>query len=732
MYSKDIDTSVMYIKSVGPKRAEAFARIGIKTVGDLLFRFPYKHLDRTTLLSSSRAFSFTANGFDGELTIIGTVSDVDLINTGYRKFLKVSFSDAGGSFDCLWFQGIRFFEGYFEEGNIFAISGKPAISKFNRLTFTHPDYDKFTEEDKQTFLNTGKIIPVYSQSKELKEKNIGELGIRKIMAFAVDKYLDAIEENLPDYILNDYSLLNIKDAVKNYHFPESKELLAKAKHRFKFEEVFYFELIVALRKINYKEKLSGISIKVRTKLISEFLKILPFDLTNSQLKVLHEIRVDMESGLPMNRLLQGDVGSGKTIVALIAMLIAVDNGFQAVLMAPTEILADQHAKNISALMRKLNEISPERQVAVTLLLGGQKKSLRQKILQEIASNEANIIIGTHALFEEGVEFNNLKLIIIDEQHRFGVEQRARLKQKGFTPDILVMSATPIPRTLSMTVYGDLDISVIDELPKNRLAVKTLLRGESQLPKIYDFIVEKAKVGVQSFIVYPLVAESEKLALKAAQEYYQELSETYFKEIRVGLIHGKMKWAEKDEAMQLFKKKEFDVLIATTVIEVGIDIPDANIMLINNAERFGLSQLHQLRGRVGRGTEQAYCILASKDEIAGKQFRLKDPEFLSQLQLEKFRSYIRLHSMVKYTDGFKLAEIDLKLRGPGNIYGTQQSGLPDLKYIDLAKDQSIIVSAKQIAFDIVEDDHSLAKSKNILLKKTLNKNFSQALSYALIA
>lgn len=732
MHSSEIETSVMYIKSVGPKRAEAFAKIGIKTVGDLLFRFPYKHLDRSTLLTSSRAYGYVSGGYDGELTIIGTVSDAEVIYTGYKKFLKVTFRDQGGSFECLWFQGIKYFEGYFKEGDLFAISGKPAISRYDRLTFTHPDYDKFTEEDEQNFLSTGKIIPVYSQSKELKEKNIGDLGIRRIMAYAVDKFLGGLEETLPAYFIKEYNLLGIRDAVKNFHFPESKEMLEKAKYRFKFEELFYFELIVALRKRNYKEKLAGVSLTVKSKMISALLKTLPFELTQAQLKVLHEIRQDMASGMPMNRLLQGDVGSGKTIVSLIAMLIAVDNGYQAVLMAPTEILADQHAKNISALMRQLKENFPEREVKVSLLLGGQKKSVKQKTLQAIETKEADIIIGTHALFEEGVEFNNLRLIIIDEQHRFGVEQRAKLRQKGITPDILVMSATPIPRTLSMTVYGDLDLSIIDELPKNRLSIKTLLRGESQLPKIYDFIIEKAKTGMQSFIVYPLVEESDKLELKAAQEYYEQLSQTYFKDLRVGLVHGKMKWQQKDEVMQLFKNKEYDVLIATTVIEVGIDIPDANIMLINNAERFGLSQLHQLRGRVGRGTEQAFCILVTKDEIAAKQFRMKDPEFLSQLQMEKFKSYIRLHSMVRYTDGFKLAEIDLKLRGPGNIYGTQQSGMPELLYADISKDQAIIIKAKQIAFTIVENDHILGKAENILLRKTLNKKFSTALSYAMIA
>ena len=435
----------------------------------------------------------------------------------------------------------------------------------------------------------------------------------------------------------------------------------------------------------------------------------------------------------MNRLLQGDVGCGKTIVSLIAALIAIDNGFQVSLMAPTEILADQHAKNISALMKKLSAIHKEHEIKISLLLGGQRKSEREKKLSKIEIREADIIIGTHALFEEKVKFNRLGLIIIDEQHRFGVKQRAMLQRKGTTPDVLVMSATPIPRTLSMTVYGDLDLSVIDELPLNRKPVKTVLRNDNKLPAIYKFITDKQKEGIQSFIVYPLVEESEKLELKAATDYYNMLKQTYLKNVIVGLIHGRMKWQEKEEVMLLFYKKEFDVLISTTVIEVGIDIPDANIILINDAHRFGLSQLHQLRGRIGRSDKQAFCILVTKETIAGKQNRKElDLDYLSSTQLEKYKATVRLQTMVNTTDGFKIAEVDLKLRGPGDIFGTKQSGFPELKFVNLTEDQEIISHAKQFAFELIEKDSQLSLPENKSVKNKLVTHYSDNLNYAKIA
>jgi ATP-dependent DNA helicase RecG len=660
---------------------------------------------------------------------MGKVYDKEKIRTGKKEILKVQFRDSTGFFECVWFQGAKYYYTAFNEGDTIAVSGKPSQSKYGNLQFVHPDYDRITEEESQSLVHTGKIIPFYRIPKELRSSHIGDLSLRRIIHQAVESYAEFVEETLPSDLIIEKNYLSIAAAVKNFHYPENKTALEEAIRRFKFEELFYLEILVALRKHNYKVTLGGHTFKVQTNLVAEFLKTLPYKLTKAQLNVLSEIRKDMESSNPMNRLLQGDVGSGKTIVALIAMLIAIDNGYQAALMAPTEILADQHAKNISALVKNISS----RQIKVSLLLGGQKKSVREKNLEEIEMNEADIILGTHAMFEENVKFSKLGIVIVDEQHRFGVAQRAKLQSKGITPDVIVMSATPIPRTLSMTVYGDLDVSIIDEMPKNRIPIKTTLRGEAKLPDIYKFIVDKSKEGYQSFIVYPLVEESEKLELKAAETYYRDLKETYLNELNIGLIHGKMSWKEKEEVMFLFLAKKFDVLVSTTVIEVGIDIPDANIILINDAHRFGLSQLHQLRGRVGRGNKQAYCILVTRDEFAAAQAKYKiDPEFLSQAQLEKYKSSVRLQSMVKYIDGFKIAEIDLKLRGPGDIFGTKQSGFPDLKFTDITSDLDIIADAKGHAFTLIEEDPHLKLEKNFPVRKNLVEHYTDNLKYARIA
>lgn len=727
-----LESSVQYIKSVGPKRAESFSKIGINTIRDLIFYFPTRHLDRTTVLTAARAFGYAINGYDGEATIIAQVVDKEKRTLGRKEILKVQFRDGSGFIECVWFQGVKYFHSVFNEGDYFAISGKPEIN-YNKLQIVHPDYDKITEEESQNFLNTGKIIPFYRIPKELKQKNIGDLSLRRIINTAVENYAEKIEETLPQEIIEQHKLIDLITAVKNYHYPQSKELFEQAKRRFKFEEMFYLELLVAIKKNNYQTKLTGNKMEIKTTLVSDFIKTLPFELTHSQLNVLGEIKIDMLSEKPMNRLLQGDVGSGKTIVALISMLIAVDNGFQAALMAPTEILADQHAKNISAMMKKLFELNPKKEVKVSLLLGGQKKSERTKKLNEIEMQEADIIIGTHAVFEQQVNFNNLGLIVIDEQHRFGVKQRAALQGKGKTPDVLVMSATPIPRTLSMTVYGDLDLSTLTEMPKNRVPIKTVLRGDKKLPGIYKFVVDKAKEGYQTFLVYPLVEESEKLDLKAATTFYEDLKANHFQNLKLGLIHGKMSWQEKEEVMLRFQKKLFDVLISTTVIEVGIDIPDANIILINDAHRFGLSQLHQLRGRVGRSSKQAYCVLITKDEIAFKQNTSQlELDYLSPTQLEKYKSSVRLQSMVKYLDGFKIAEIDLKLRGPGDIFGTRQSGFPELKYTNIVEDHELILEAKKSSFKLIEDDPKLEKKFSSLIRRNLTTYYAENLSYARIA
>ncbi|MBT8386465.1 MAG: ATP-dependent DNA helicase RecG [Ignavibacteria bacterium] len=728
-----LERSVQYIKSVGPKRANSFKKIGINTIRDLLFYFPTRHLDRTTVLTAAKAYGYVKNGYDGEVTVIANVVDKKKKRFGKKELLIVHFQDSTGFFECVWFHGVKYFYTIFNEGDIFAVSSKPEINKYDKFQFVHPDYDKITREESDNFLNTGKIIPFYRIPKELKQGNIGDLSLRRIINNAVEKYADQLEETLPVNIIEQNVLLPLIKTVKNYHFPESKVQLKDALTRLKFEELFYLEILVALRKHNYSTKLTGNAMSIKTKLVQKFLDILPFKLTSAQLNVLSEIKQDMQSVIPMNRLLQGDVGSGKTIVSVIAMLIAIDNGYQAALMAPTEILADQHAKNIARMMETLKNANNDKEIKVTLLLGGQKKSEREKHLRDIEMQEADIIVGTHALFEERVNYKKLGIVVIDEQHRFGVRQRSKLQSKGKTPEVLVMSATPIPRTLTLTVYGDLDVSVIDEMPSNRKPVKTVLRGDVKLPEIYQHIIDKTQQGYQSFIVYPLVEDSEKLELKAAETYFNRLKHTYLKSLKLGLVHGRMSWQEKEEKMFLFLKKEFDVLISTTVIEVGLDIPDANIILINDANRFGLSQLHQLRGRVGRSDKQAYCILITDDKSAARNNKnIIKPEYLSSAQIEKYKSTIRLQTMVDTTDGFKIAEVDLKLRGPGDIFGTMQSGFPNLKFADIAADGELIFKIKKIAFELIKKDPALKTKSNDVIRKNLLDHYSDNLKYAKIA
>ncbi len=722
---KPVLTSIQYLKSIGPKRAESFAKIGIRTVRDLLYYFPAKFLDRSTILSSIKVNQLVINGFDGEVTIIGQVFDKETIRYGRKEILKVKLRDSAGTFECVWFQGVKFFKNHFNNGDSYAVSGKPVITRYGHLQFAHPDFDKLAENESREFMNTGRIIPFYRVAKELKSTNLGDISLRRIINNAVETYVDSLEETLPEEIVSAHNLLPIKKAVLNLHFPETKELLEKAIVRFKFEELFYIECLVASKNSRVKHSQKGISFKVHGKEVKDFLSSLPFELTEAQLKVLHDIRTDMEAPRPMNRLLQGDVGSGKTIVAIIAMIIAAQNGFQSALLVPTEILADQHYKKISQLLEKLG-------IKTSLLLGGQKKSVRKSVLAEIESGESKIIVGTHALFEEEVVFEKLGLVIIDEQHRFGVLQRGKIIRKGVTPDVLIMTATPIPRTLTMTLYGDLDVSVIDQMPKNRLPVKTYLRSEEKLPKVYEFIKEKLKEGYQSILVYPLVQESEKMDLKAAETHYNELLETHFSGYKLGLIHGKMNWRDKEEAMNRFAAKEYDILVATTVVEVGIDIPDANIIVINDAFRFGLSQLHQLRGRVGRSDKQAYCLLITKNDFMADKFMAPiNLEYLSQEQIDNHKAHIRLNAMVNYTSGFDLSEIDLKLRGPGDIFGIKQSGIPELKFADLVNDTELLIKARDAAFRIIEEDAHLKSVKNQIIKKYLSENFSESLRLSLI-
>lgn len=724
--SSELFKSIQYIKTIGPKRAESFSKIGINTIRDLLYYFPTRYLDRTNILNSSDIIKYVINGYDGEVTIIGKVVDKEIHHYNKKDILKVRFKDASGFFECVWFQGAKYFKDVFNEDQYFAISSKPVITKYGHLQFAHPDFDRFSEVESKDFLNTGKIIPFYRVPKQLREANIGDFSLRRIIQYAIINYSKYLEETLPDYLIKKNNFLTIVETINTLHFPTNYDVLSIAKKRMKYEEIFYFECMLALKKFFYNQTLSNSPFTIKTNLVKNFLSSLRFELTNSQLKVLSEIRKDLESNKPMNRLLQGDVGSGKTIVALISMLITIDNGFQCAFLVPTEILADQHYKSFNNYLTSFN-------IKCELIIGSIKKSHKDRIIDSIKSGDTKIIIGTHALLEENIEFNNLGLVVIDEQHRFGVLQRHSIVSKGLHPNVLIMTATPIPRTLSMTLYGDLDISIINEMPKNRKPIKTFLRGEDKLPDIYNFVINKSKEGYQTFIVYPLVEESEKLELKAATIFYEELKNNFLKSLNVGLIHGKLSWQEKEIVMLDFANKKYDVLVSTTVIEVGIDIPDANIIIINDAERYGLSQLHQLRGRVGRSDKQAYCILVTKNELALKSNQMNfNFEFLSQNEIEKHKTIIRLKSMIKYSSGFDLSEIDLKLRGPGNIFGTEQSGLPDFKFINLVEDYDIISKAKDDAFNIIAKDKKLEDESNRIIKDVLNNNYSSQLKFASIA
>lgn len=722
----ELSKSVQFLKSIGPKRAESFSKIGINTIYDLLMYFPTKYLDRSNIQTSIKVVQYVVDGYEGEVTIVGKVVETETHYYNRKQVFKVRMKDSTGFFECVWFQGAKYFTNVFHEGDYFAISAKPVITKYGHLQFAHPDFDRFVELESKEFLNTGRIIPFYRLPKQLKETNIGDFSLRRIIFSAVEVYCDKIEESLPNEIINKNQLIPLKETVKILHSPPNQESLVKAKHRIKFEEIFFFECMIALRKSLYSTRTKGRPFQAKSATLKQFLKTLPFELTASQLKVLSEIRKDLESSIPMNRLLQGDVGSGKTIVALISMIIAISNSTQCALMAPTEILADQHFKRISKMVEPLG-------IIVKLVLGSQNKAERDRTQSDVSSGKVDLVIGTHALIEDKVEFKSLGLVVIDEQHRFGVLQRSVLSKKGSTPNVLVMTATPIPRTLSMTLYGDLDVSTIDEMPRDRIPIKTILRGERKLPAILEFIKKKSAEGNQSFIVYPLVDESEKLELKAATKHFEELKNEQLKDLRLALIHGKMKWQEKENIMNEFAEGKYDVLVSTTVIEVGIDIPMANVIVINDSHRFGLSQLHQLRGRVGRNNLQAYCILITKDELAvrSNQFNF-ETEFASQAQLDKSRAIVRLNAMVKSNNGFELSEIDFKLRGPGNIFGTEQSGLPEFKYINIVEDIQLIQQAKDSAFKIIESDPQLIQDTNSIVKKILKDKFSSKVELSHIA
>ena len=670
------DTDVMYMKGVGPKIAYKLNKLGIYTAQDLIMYFPKKHIDY-----SSR--TLIRNLKEGEnTTVFGYIRSVSAFNTkNSLSVVKVSVTDESGRIELSFFQAksnrfmLERIKSQFPVNAGIMLSGKVKRNNFDgKLTFDKPNYSIMTGEfleDKNSNLNLARIVPIYTVCEDLSIK-----VLRRAIFNAINTYKDEIENVLPDYIREKYGILDKKVAVEQIHFPESIELLEQARFSLIFEELFLIQLkLVRLREANSHNH-SALALKIKEKgLVRKFIDTLPFELTSGQKKALNEILNDLNSDIPMARLLQGDVGSGKTVVATIMLLAGVENGYQGALMAPTEILAQQHYNNLQQWLTPLG-------VSVGLFLGSQGKKVREKFRTDLRNGQMNIAVGTHALIQEDVDFNNLGAIVVDEQHRFGVKQRNILKKKSQNPQMLTMTATPIPRTLALTVHGDLDLTIIDELPKGRKPIKTSLVTSHR--GVYDLIKKEIESGRQAYVVYPLIEESETLSAKAATIEAERLQNEVFPQFKIGLLHGKLKNDEKEQVMADFKNKKYDILVSTTVVEVGVDVPNATVMLIENAERFGLSQLHQLRGRVGRNDLQSYCILHTSTK--------------SQETKE------RLNIMTQTNDGFVIAEKDLQLRGPGEFLGTRQSGLPDLIISDIVRDAKILEMARNEAIDFVKTNN----------------------------
>lgn len=714
-------SSLQYLKGVGPKRSAALEAIGISSIEALLHYFPRGYLDRSTIIPIAQ--TRLAAGAGEPVTVIGEVfrSEVRRSRRGRRPIFFLVVRDSSGFLTCVWFEGAEWYRKAFEPGEVLALSAVPSFDSFGRIQFVHPEFDRLRgsqEEDEPDWgrmVNTGAIVPKYPSSADLAKVGLDSRGFRRIIRSAL-ALADSLEDPLPAEVRDQFKLAGLGQALRNVHFPSDAETLGEARRRLKFDELFHFQLMLALRRRRHHDERPGIPFALESALARSLTDALPFALTGAQRKVIREITGDMQEPKPMNRLLQGDVGSGKTIVALLAMLIAVDNGYQAAFMAPTEILAEQHC---SSLRRLLGDLP----VTVRLLIGGQKKRLRTDVLEDVRTGACHITVGTHALLEEQVAFARLGLVVIDEQHRFGVLQRAQLQRKGSDPDVLVMTATPIPRTLAMTVYGDLDVSVIDEMPADRKPIRTAVRLESQKDRVFEFVREEIRRGRQAYIVFPLIEESEKLDLKAAAREFQRLQSEAFPDQRLGLLHGRLSPEEKDAVMQSFRVGEIDVLVATTVIEVGIDVPNATVMIIENAERFGLSQLHQLRGRVGRGADQSYCILiADYDKIRPRAGAAEH-----EVRREQQAAKRRLETMVDTTDGFTIAEVDLELRGPGEAFGLRQSGMPELAIADLVHDKEILVQTRHAAFGIIAADPHLRRPEHEGLRRLFDDRLREQFS-----
>ena len=682
----DITTrDIKYLQGVGPQRAGMLNKeLNIFSLRDLLYYFPYKYVDRSRL--------YYIHEIDGNMPYIqlkGQILSFETIGEGRQRRLVAHFSDGTGVVDLVWFQGIKYLMGRYKAHEEYIVFGKPTV--FNgRVNMAHPDIDPA----KDLTLSTMGLQPYYNTTEKMKRAGLNSHALEKLMANAFALLQGEMPETLSPRIVEEHHLMSLDEALRNIHFPQNPDRLRKAQYRLKFEELFYIQLNILRYTKDRQRKFRGLYFgKVGEVFNTFYSQNLPFQLTGAQKRVIKEIRKDMGSGRQMNRLLQGDVGSGKTLVALMSMLIALDNGYQACMMAPTEILAAQHFETIRQMLFGMN-------VRVELLMGSVKGKKREEILKGLLTGEVQILIGTHAVLEDTVNFSSLGMVVIDEQHRFGVAQRAKLWAKNACPPhVLVMTATPIPRTLAMTLYGDLDVSVIDELPPGRKPIQTIHQFDNRRPSLYAGIRKQIEEGRQVYIVYPLIKESEKMDIKNLEEGYEHIC-AEFPDCKVSKVHGQMKPAEKDAEMQRFVNAETQIMVATTVIEVGVNVPNASVMVIENAERFGLSQLHQLRGRVGRGADQSYCILVTSYKLS-----------------EETRK--RLEIMVQTNDGFEIAEADLKLRGPGDLEGTQQSGVAfDLKIADIARDGQLLQYVREVALAIVEEDPTGVLPENEVLWRQL--------------
>ena len=687
MPSSIFNTEIQFLKGVGPRRGDVLKTIGVKTYRDLLWHIPRRYLDRSNIVKMREL-----GASKDPVTVVGKVARVNMIPRGKKRFEVHLVDSQLGSCKAVWFNRMNWVSKALTVGDEVAISGVPNNFR-GTYSFVHPDFDIINEH--KTALDTGRIIPLYPGGQDLDRVGLTSRTFRRLIFDLFKEHGLDLKETLPQEIVDSSQLMEGRVALRSIHFPKSLDELESARRRLKFEEFFFIQVMLARSRQEKRVKPTGRVFEAKPGgFLDRFInEVLPFKLTGAQDRAVKKVVEESGSGRLMQTMIQGDVGCGKTVVAIAAILHAIDNGSQAAFMAPTEILAEQH-------FRSLNEYLYDLGIQVRLLVGGQKKKQRDEILSDIANGQCHVVVGTHAVIQEKVVFRNLGMAIIDEQHRFGVLQRAAMFGKGDSPHVLLMTATPIPRSMAMTIYGDLDVIVIDELPANRKPIITAVRNEKQREDVHGKLSEELGKGRQVYIVYPLVEESEKLDLKDAENGFAEIEKS-FPDYKVGMVHGRMKGGEKDEIMGRFKAKELDILVSTTVIEVGVDVPNASIMVIEHAERFGLSQLHQLRGRVGRGEHQSFCVLMAQYN------RSEDAK-------------VRLEAMEQHTDGFKISEIDLKLRGAGDFFGTRQSGLPDFKIANIVADQDILIEAREAAFALVEGDPDLADSP--LVAKELERKY----------